>query len=270
MDRWRLVIDRPRSGADNMARDQAIRDLYPTVQQPTLRFYGWSPACVSIGLAQRLTRDINQAACQTLGIDIVRRCTGGRAILHDHEVTYALVMGLDQPLVAQSSVVRSYWKLSQALQYGLEQLGVASRFEPEGARQRHGRSSESAACFDQAADYEIVVAGRKLVGSAQARQHDTLLQHGSVLLHTDAKQWVRVLRLPPHMDAAMLEQRMIGLDEVLGVQATFEQVVDALGAGVEARCGITLTPGALTDAEEARAAELVTQRYANAAWTERR
>ncbi|HEY0604932.1 MAG TPA: hypothetical protein VGD58_18580, partial [Herpetosiphonaceae bacterium] len=121
---WRLLITPPRSGSENMAIDQAIAERYPVELQPTLRFYRWSPACLSLGIAQRLERDVDQAACAALGIDIVRRQTGGRAILHDQEVTYALVTAADDPLVRASSIVQSYRKISEALCAGLIELGV--------------------------------------------------------------------------------------------------------------------------------------------------
>src|SRR3712207_3912881 len=141
---WRLLIDPPLPGSHNMARDQAILDLYHETQQPTLRFYRWSPPCVSLGLAQRFARDVDQIACHRLGLDIVRRPTGGRAILHEHEVTYALIVGLDHPLINQSSVMRSYRAISAALQAGLAALGIATTFEPEQVRRGHARSTASA------------------------------------------------------------------------------------------------------------------------------
>lgn len=268
---WRLVIDDALPGALNMARDQAILDLYPYMQQPTLRVYRWSPACVSLGRAQRGERDVDRAACRALHIDVVRRATGGRAILHEHELTYALIIGLDHPLVARRSVVQSYRTISMALQVGLTRLHVHTAFEPEHVpHSRAARTAASAACFDQPAAYEITVRGRKLIGSAQARQQDALLQHGSLLLHADAARWTQVLRLPPTLTPNALAQRMIGLDEVLGTVPPLDALVDALVTGFEATCNVRLVPGTLTAAEAQRAAELVSAQYANAAWTERR
>ncbi len=268
---WRLVIDDALPGALNMARDQAILDLYPLRQQPTLRLYRWSPACVSLGRAQCFERDIDRAACHALNIDVVRRTTGGRAILHEHELTYALIIGLDHPLVARRSVVQSYRAISMALQAGLARLHVHTAFEPEHVQHRRAaRMAASAACFDQLAAYEITVHGRKLVGSAQARQHDALLQHGSLLLHADAVRWTQALRLPPTLTPDALRHRMIGLDEVLDTVPPFGTLVDALVTGFEATCGVTLVPGTLTGAEAQCATELVTEHYGNAAWTERR
>jgi lipoate-protein ligase A len=253
----------PRSGPENMAIDQALAERYLVESQPTLRFYRWSPACLSLGIAQRLERDVDQAACAALGIDVVRRQTGGRAILHDQEVTYSLVTAADDPLVRARSIVQSYRTISTALCAGLAELGVV----PELASRPESSSAKSAACFDLPSDYEITLQGRKLVGSAQARKHGVVLQHGTLLLHADACIWARVLRLPADLTGAALAQRLIALDEALGFLPTFEMVVAALVRGFEQTWQITLEPGELSPAEEARAAELVGERYANPAWT---
>ncbi|HEX6290757.1 MAG TPA: lipoate--protein ligase family protein [Herpetosiphonaceae bacterium] len=263
---WRLLVMLPRSGAENMAIDQAITDLYAAEQVPTLRFYRWTPACLSLGLGQRLERDVDQAACAELGIDIVRRPTGGRAILHDQEVTYSLVAASDDPLVYAGSIVQSYRAISHALCAGLAQLGIA----PELAPAPSARSAKSAACFDLPSDYEITLSGRKLVGSAQARQQGAVLQHGSILLHADAEAWTRALKLPPSLDGLALARRLIALDEALGYTPSFDAVVAALIRGFEQCWQIVLVPGALTPAEEHRAAELLSDKYGHPAWTTRR
>lgn len=246
-----------------MAIDQAIAEVYPEEQLPTLRFYGWSPACLSLGIAQRLARDVDQAACAALGIDIVRRQTGGRAILHDQEVTYSLVTGADDPLVRARSITQSYQAISAALCAGLVELGVVPELAPRPA----SSSAKSAACFDLPSDYEITLRGRKLVGSAQARKHGVVLQHGSLLLHADTDAWAKVLRLPETLTGAALAQRLIALDEALGFLPTFETVVAALVRGFEHIWQIVLEPGELSPAEVARASQLVGERYANPDWT---
>jgi lipoate-protein ligase A len=266
MERWRLLITPPLSGAENMAIDQALMELYPNSGRPTLRCYQWAPACVSVGLGQRLARDVNQAACMALGIDIVRRPTGGRAILHDQEVTYALVLAVDHPLVNASLIVQSYRAISGALCAGLTRLGIV----PELAPRQSARTAKSAACFDQPGDYEITLGGRKLVGSAQARQHGVLLQHGSILRHADVGQLAAVLRLPPALAGSALAQRLVALNEVLGVVPSFETVVAALVGGFEQTWGIALVPESLTPAEQQRATELVHDKYGQPSWTARR
>lgn len=263
---WRLLITPPCSGAENMAIDQALLDRYASAACPTLRFYRWSPACVSLGYAQRLERDVDSAACAARGIDVVRRPTGGRAILHDQEVTYALVVAQDHPQFKHGSVVQSYRAISAALCAGLTRLGVRVELAPRPAR----HVGKSAACFDLPGDYEITAQGRKLLGSAQARQQGGLLQHGTLLLHADVELLAAVLRLPESLPAAALAQRMIALDEVLGYVPTFDSVVESLIRGFEETWSIALVPGELTPEEQARVAELVRDRFGNPAWTARR
>lgn len=266
LEAWRLLQTPPLPGALNMAIDHTLLETYPLHPQPTLRFYRWKPASVSLGVAQRLARDVDQAACAELGIDVVRRPTGGRAILHDQEVTYALVIAVNHPLIGGSSVVEAYRAISTALCAGLAALGIAAELAPRAKRQQ----AQSAACFDRLSDYEITVGGRKLVGSAQARRHGVLLQHGTLLQHADLQRLSRVLRLPPALSEAQLAQRLVALDETLAEPPSFEAVVAALIGGLEQTWPVQLTPGALTHHEQQRAAELVRDVYANPAWTARR
>lgn len=263
---WRLLVTPPLPGALNMAIDQALLETYAAYQRPTLRFYRWSPPCLSLGLAQRLERDVDQTACAELGIDIVRRPTGGRAILHDQEVTYALVMAVDHPFIGGASVVQSYRAISNVLCAGLKELGIIPELAPRPSQQH----APSAACFDLPSDYELTVGGRKLVGSAQARRNGILLQHGTLLLHADIARLAQVLRLPATLSQAALAQRLIALDELLPEPPTFDTVAAALIRGFSHMWQVELTPGELTAGEEQRAAELVRDLYGNAAWTARR
>lgn len=263
---WRLLITPPQPGAWNMAIDQAIADLYPALQRPTLRFYRWEPPCVSLGISQRLDRDINVAACMARGIDIVRRPTGGRAILHDREVTYAIITATNDALVDRGTIVRSYLAISEALLVGLRRLGVEPELAPRPAHPR----AKSAACFDEPGEYEITVGGRKLVGSAQARMGGVLLQHGSLLLHADSRALAELLRLPPSLGGATLDHHLIALDQALGTEPSYESVVESLVRGFESRWPVRFERGELTRAELDRAAELAREKYGNAVWTARR
>ncbi len=263
---WRLLITPPQPGAWNMAIDQAIAELYPTLQRPTLRLYRWAPPCLSLGVAQRLHRDVDVAACMARGIDIVRRPTGGRAILHDREVTYAIVTAANDALVDRGTIARSYLAISEALLAGLRRLGIKPELAPRPAHPR----GKSAACFDEPGQYEIIVGGRKLVGSAQARMGGVLLQHGSILLHADTRALAAVLRLPPSLAGTALDDHLIAMDQALGAAPSYESVVESLVRGFESCWPVRFEPGELTQAEQARAAELVREKYGNTAWTERR
>src|SRR5262245_26510639 len=186
---WRLLIDDFADSATNMARDEALAAVHASgVPPPTLRLYRWRPACLSLGRFQRGAA-IDRAACARDGVQIVRRPSGGRALLHDDELTYAVIARADHPLVAGGSVVDSYRLISAALLAGLRRLGVEAELTParrgddrrpttddrrmtSGAAGRWSvvSSQWSAACFDAPSSYELTVGGRKLVGSAQTRR----------------------------------------------------------------------------------------------------
>ncbi|GAC1542230.1 MAG: octanoyltransferase LipM [Herpetosiphon sp.] len=259
---WRLLQLSTGDGAHNMAVDQAIAECFPRLSIPTLRLYTWAPPCISIGRAQR-SSDIRFAACRSRGIDVVRRSTGGRAILHDQELTYSLITAPEDPLVDAPTIVRSYARVHQALLSGLTALGLRAELAP-GDRQT---APASAACFDHAAPYEIVVAGRKLVGSAQARLQGALLQQGTLLLDIDRHALPALLNLSPTVTLDYLMQHVVALNELLQPAPTFEHLCAALITGIETTWHIKLQPGELHPFEHARVHELLRERYANPRWT---
>jgi len=248
-----------------MALDQALTEFYPLHSRPILRFYRWSPPSVSLGYAQRFERDVNQTACRAWGVDVVRRPTGGRAVLHEQEVTYALILAVDHPVISSRSIIQSYRVISEALGAGLARLEV-----PVAPVVPAPRFGTSAACFDRVGDYELAVDGRKLIGSAQARTNGVLLQHGSILLHADTEKLARVLRLPPSLTSSVLAQRLTALDEVLGRLPSFHEVVAALVQGFQQTWHIQLLPDEPTRDERERVQQLVREKYGNPAWTQRR
>ncbi len=270
MGGWRFLDTGARDGATNMAIDEALlRALAADAAPPTLRVYGWAPACLSLGRFQRYEIEVDAAACAAEGVDVVRRPTGGRLILHEHELTYSLVAREDDPRVA-GPVMASYARISAALRAGLARLGLdvalAGRAERGGpARTRFG------ACFDTPSDYELVVDGRKLVGSAQWRHAGVLLQHGSILLRADAQRLYRFARPPRGWTraaaAAHLAARVVGIDEVLGRAVAPAEVATALRLGFAEAFGLDLHDGALTAAEHAMAERLRAAKYASLAWT---
>jgi lipoate-protein ligase A len=267
---WRLIRDGLADGYTNMAVDEAILESHATGQvPPTVRLYGWQPPCLSIGYFQHVGREIDEAECRRLGVDWVRRPTGGRAILHQAELTYSLVALEGNPLI-EGSVRTSYRKVSTALVAGLRWLGAEAETTPAQGR---GPGLGSAACFDAPSDFEITIGGRKLVGSAQTRRRGALLQHGSILLDVDLDRQVAVLCPPRGMTrqqlAAHLRPRLISLREALGCEITAEELGTAVRIGFEQAWGITFREGSLTAKEQDRAKELQAK-YADDAWNRRR
>ncbi len=271
---WRLLQDTSSSAAWNMAADETMLiSCGGEAGRPTLRFYGWNPPAVSIGYFQRLAAEIDQAACRTLGIDVVRRLTGGRAVLHERELTYSLVVREDEPYIPPT-VTESYRFFSRAIVAGLEKLGVAAEMKSPEPQRGKLRAHASAACFDAPSHYEITVEGRKLVGSAQVRRDGVLLQHGSILLSFQPDQMAAVLQRTQsdctEFLALELAERAIGLDEVLGGPVDAAAVALAIRSGFEEKCGLLFQTDAWLDSELSRIDELVKQKYSAKAWNFRR
>ncbi len=260
---WRLLRSAPADGATNMALDDAILRAVSAGQvPPTLRLYAWEPACLSLGRAQPLA-DVDLQAVRAAGFDLVRRPTGGKAILHADELTYSVVAPQKDPRVA-GAIVESYRRLSAGLVRGLEQLDVTGL----AADQRVGRQRlEGPICFEVPSDYEITIGGRKLVGSAQMRAHSAVLQHGALPLRGDIARICPLLSA--HPDPARVRARAITVEEALGRSVTWDEVADALAVGFAQALSLRLEPGGLTDEERVWADGLRVGRYATAEWTHR-
>ncbi|MEO7985425.1 MAG: lipoate--protein ligase family protein [Gemmatimonadales bacterium] len=182
---WRLWVDRtPRPGWANMAIDQTLLER-AAVGERWLRLYGWAPSCLSFGRHEPASRRYDAARIAALGMDVVRRPTGGRAVWHDREVTYTVACpgGL-------GSLRESYTAIHSMIRDALRSLGVPAELAPPHA----AAGVDAGACFATPAGGEIMVAGRKVVGSAQLRQGDALLQHGSILLGDDQERVGAVTR----------------------------------------------------------------------------
>jgi lipoate-protein ligase A len=272
---WRLIVDpEPRSGAANMAVDQAIAEACAAGDSlPTVRFYRWLPPAVSLGRHQPLS-DVDHDAVARLGYEVVRRPTGGRAILHTDEFTYSVSAPQDEPRVA-GSIMDSYLNISNALLAALQQMGVAADKAPGSMR---AGPDVSAACFEVPSAYEITAGGRKLMGSAQSRRAGYVLQHGSLPLVGDITRLIDVLALPAEEAdelRAELAARACTLAQALDVAedspaVQFETVCTAMRTGFEQLLALDFKVTALTPAEMRRSAVLIREQYANPQWTNHR
>lgn len=264
MTGWRLTITEPLDGASNMALDEALLlARIGSVAPPTLRFFSWNPPAISLGYGQRLDARINVAACRHLGVDVVRRPTGGSAIYHDTregEVTYSVVAGAAD-FEGAGDLLSTYRWIGTALSAGLRALGVRAELVPV-LRDREPLTLP-AFCFARTGSYEIEVGGRKLVGSAQRRQGGAFLQHGSILLGADAER-VRLL-FPGEGDPLA---GMTTLEAELGRRPTFDGTVEALVGAFRETHGLDLTPGGLLLEESRMMERLVREKYATEAWTQ--
>lgn len=272
---WRLIIEsKPRSGPANMAVDEAIAEACATGESlPTLRFYRWDPATISLGRNQPVA-DLDMPVIARAGFDVVRRSTGGRAILHTDELTYSVAAPADEPR-AKGGVMDAYLRLSNALLAGLNGLDLPADKAPGHVR---AGADVSAACFEVPSAYEITSGGRKLMGSAQSRRAGYVLQHGSLPLVGEITRLVDYLALDPlgaDMLRRQLGERACTLAQALKVtddspQLRFENVAEALHHGFSATLNLSFKRAALSPAETRRAAVLIRERFANPAWTEQK
>lgn len=267
---WRLIYDQPTVGARNMAVDEAILAAVAAGNSPpTLRLYTWNPPCLSLGYGQR-TRAADTERLAERGWSLVRRPTGGLAILHTDELTYSLSLPLDDPL-AGGGIVESYRRISTALLAALESLGA----QPHADRKdKDAAPNPSPVCFETPSHYEITVDGRKLVGSAQARKGGGLLQHGTLPLTGDLARICDALAYPDEAARAAakaeVRARAITLAEALGGEIGWQTAADAVAQGFASALDVTLTRGELTPDERNAAERLTAEVYGNDSWTLRR
>jgi lipoyl(octanoyl) transferase len=263
--RWRLLRNPPGEGAWNMAIDEAIAwAVGEGLAVSTLRFYGWREPTVSLGYLQRSDGTVDRAACRRLGVEIVRRVTGGRAVLHARELTYSAVVSTDGPW-GGLGVEESFSRMGQCLVAGLRRLGVMATLG--GGKTDRSVSPRMDVCFQLPRMPAILVAGRKLIGSAQRRWGKVLLQHGSLLLEFDAELHQAVFPAWPRTDPT---GKVTWLAALLDRAPSRGAVEEALAAGWSEMTGAACTPGAILPEERRMAASLVRERYMNPAWTFRR
>jgi len=257
-------------GRMNMAIDDAIHRACQRGQAPpTLRFYQWRPACLSLGYFQDVLREVDTGGLAELGVDLVRRPTGGKAVLHDDELTYSVVVSeSDLP----GSVLETYHRLSEALVEGLRTMGIPATI----AALEHGVTSRDPrfrqpACFSAPSWYEVLVGSKKLIGSAQNRKNGFILQHGSIPFTFDAAKLVRCIRTssPEHAarTEAMLAKKATGVSVVLGRPVAREELEGHLIAGFREVLGWEAEAGELSEMEKVEAEELAETKYGNPAWT---
>ncbi len=260
---WRLIEDGAHSGAWNMAMDEALLLAQATRDAlPSLRFYQWQPSCLSLG---RLQRGFEPPP----GLDWVRRPTGGRAVWHQHEVTYCAVFPASILPAGATSVVGAYNWLSSGFLRGLQDLGI--RAELSSGRQAAVKSTSDGAgahrdnCFLAAAQCDTVVAGRKLIGAAQCRkavgERTLILQHGSLLLDIDDGAWRKALGGGTN---DTMEQ-VVSLS-ALGLYVSREDVMAALVQGMEAVLGVQWQEDAPDEREVQMATCLYGEKYTQGLW----
>jgi lipoate-protein ligase A len=269
---WRFIDSHLQDSATNMAIDEAMLLLHSQGKvPPTVRFYGWSPSTLSIGYFQKVEKEIQLEEVKRYGLGFVRRPTGGRAVLHDRELTYSVVVSESHPLVPQS-VTEAYRVISLGLLHGFKDLGLEAYFStPNTEREKEAlKQPRSAVCFDAPSWYELVVEGRKVAGSAQTRQKGVILQHGSILLDIDEDMLFDVFTFPNERIKERLKanfsKKAVAINQLRSNPVTMEEVKVAFRNGFEKGFNVRLEEGELTKEESNLVQELVKTKYANDEW----
>lgn len=266
--RVRLLSQGRLRGDLNMAVDEAILSSRAT----TLRFYQWEPPCLSLGYFQDAAKEVNLESLTELGIDLVRRPTGGKAVLHDDELTYSVVISQED---LPGTILETYYRLSLALIEGLRTMGIPAAM----AALEHGATLRDpefrqAACFSAPSWYEVIADGKKIIGSAQCRRNGIILQHGSIPFTLDADKVARCLgsasRERQAKVASILRAKAAGLSDILGRPVSRAELENHLIQAFRSVLGWELEPGDLTPGEIAEAEELSREKYGNRKWVMQR
>jgi lipoyl(octanoyl) transferase len=273
---WRFIHTGSRSPEENMAIDEAILTSHSEgLSPPTVRFYGWNPPSLTIGYFQKASEEINFDTLRERGVGFVRRPTGGRAVLHDRELTYSIIVSEDYSGMPRS-VTEAYRVLSEGLVLGFRKLGLQAEMvslATEEDKEKYATAGSSA-CFDSPSWYELVVEGRKVAGSAQTRSKGVVLQHGSILLELDTDLLFSLLRFPNEKVKLRLmesfRRKAVAINDVqralerseIGLVETEEAFREGLAEGL----GVELHAGALTEYELELTERLVREKYGTSEW----
>jgi lipoate-protein ligase A len=252
-EQWRMLDTGVHSAFANMAIDRAI--LVANSQgkvPPTVRFYGWSPPAISLGYFQSVAEEIDIDVCERLGVDYVRRITGGGAVFHEKELTYSIVVPESHPEVPKN-IMNSYGRICGAVMKGLAQLGIESEYAPIN---------------------DILTGGRKISGNAQTRKLGTVLQHGTVLMDVDVDKMFSLLKVPNEKIKdkliADVKLRVTSIKHLLGGEVRFKEVAKAMKIGFEEEFHVELIEGALSTGEVVLAKKFEKECFSTMEWNQRR
>jgi len=252
-EQWRLLQTGLNTAFSNMAVDRAILvENSEGKVPPTVRFYGWIPPAISIGYFQSVAEEIDVNVCEKLGVDYVRRMTGGGAVFHEKELTYSIVIPESHPEIPKN-IMKSYGRICGAVMKGLQHLGIKSEYAPIN---------------------DIVTGGRKISGNAQTRKLETVLQHGTVLMDVDVDKMFSLLKVPNEKIKdkliADVKQRVTSIKHLLGNEVSFKEVAEAMKIGFEEEFRVELIEGKLSKEELALAKKFEKECFSTTHWNNRR
>jgi lipoate-protein ligase A len=253
-DYWRLIEHDLCPGDFNMGADLVLLNSCENGTAPsTLRLYGWQTPTLSIGHNQNIDKEINIKHCRDLEIPVVRRPTGGKAILHGNEITYAIAVASNNP-VFLGGIRESLKTIGSALIQGLEELEISGSILNEGNYSSSPEKLNSPACFASLNQFEILVDGKKLVGSAQKRTRKAFIQHGSILIDFDAELFISLLKINNTYSSKELIDKLhssvVTLNQIRDEKFKFDEAVKALQIGFQKALPGNWSKGKLSNEEE--------------------
>jgi lipoyl(octanoyl) transferase len=273
---WHFINSGKCRASFNMALDEALLEWHSKGEiGPVLRFYEWEPATLSIGYFQRVEKEINLDEVKKNGLGFVRRPTGGRGVLHEHELTYSVIVSESYPNMPET-VTEAYRVISGGLLEGFRNLGLDAKFSvPETVRQNDElKKPKSAVCFDTPSWYELVVEGKKVAGSAQTRQKGVILQHGAILLSLDEDKLISLFKFKTEelreRIRKSLPEKAVAIDRLVDRTITVSECADAFSKGFELALDMQLEPMELTEHQLQYVLQIERMKYANDDWTFRK
>ncbi len=249
---WRLLRTGSMDAASNMALDEAVLRLNKGKKEGTVRFYSWEPKAISIGYFQGINEEVDVEKCEELGVDVVRRITGGGAVYHDDELTYSVIVDENHPSISRN-ILESYDHLCSGIVKGLERLGIDSEFKPIN---------------------DIITSGKKISGNAQTRRMGSVLQHGTILRSVDVRTMFDLLLVPDEKIRdkmiTAVEERVTSISNILGGSQPDDRVTEAMVAGFSEGLGVELEPGEPTSEELELMEKIRREKYGTREWNFKR
>ncbi|OGJ50108.1 lipoate--protein ligase [Candidatus Peregrinibacteria bacterium RIFOXYB2_FULL_32_7] len=247
---FRLLQTGFRSAFFNMALDEVlVAEISAGKSDPCLRFYGWEPQAISIGYFQSLLSEVDEEKCKNLGIDIVRRQTGGGAVFHADEITYSIHIPMNLNIVPLR-ILDSYQKICDGIINGLKELNIEANFAPLN---------------------DIITGGQKISGNAQTRKQGIILQHGTIIKSVDVDKMFELLKVPDEKMKGKLisdiKQRVTSVDKHTNQKFSFQDVIKALIKGfAKTFPEINFINSELTEEEIAQTQKLAKEKYEKKSW----
>ncbi|MCL5037870.1 MAG: lipoate--protein ligase family protein [Chloroflexi bacterium] len=267
----RIIYSPGHTASENMAYDEALMTGVRRGIPPTLRLYSWEPPGVSLGYFQPYS-DADAASCKKMGVDIVRRPTGGRAILHDQELTYSVIMKI--PDGEDGILLNTFKYINKGLLSGLSRLGVDAELVPRSSGVSPRKAAGVAACFSSPSAYEVQAGGRKLLGSAQFRKDGVLMQHGSLPIKLEREKLFSCLvhESEDQKQENILEayEHMTCIEEILSRPVSWEEVGESLALGCSGEWGLEIEYGEPEEDEIVSMKSLLAEKYSHPSWNLRR